>query len=281
VRAALAAGLQRLMWNDPGVRLGEVEPVHQMRVACRRLRSDLRTFKPLVEPEWAQPLLVDLRWLARLLGAVRDADVLGAHLRTTSGELEGDLVGLFEDLARERASEHTVLLDAMRGRRYREALERLVQAARDPRVTPAARQPCGEALPPLVRKAWRKARRWVDALDDDASEEELHRARILTKRARYAAEAVAPALGGRAEEATRFARRAADVQDVLGLLQDAAMARAAIERIALRRSADGGLSFAAGRLLERQLRLAHDVRAGFGATWGKLDRAKQRGWMRA
>src|SRR6185295_14722112 len=44
VRAAIARGVERIMSNDPRARLGEIEPLHQMRVGARRLRSDLRTF---------------------------------------------------------------------------------------------------------------------------------------------------------------------------------------------------------------------------------------------
>ena len=51
IQAALARGVQRVLANDPGSRLGEVEPVHQMRVGARRLRSDLRTFAPMVDSQ--------------------------------------------------------------------------------------------------------------------------------------------------------------------------------------------------------------------------------------
>ena len=54
VRAAIARGVQRIMLNDARTRLGEVEPLHQMRVGTRRLRSDLRRFRDLLDPEWAQ-----------------------------------------------------------------------------------------------------------------------------------------------------------------------------------------------------------------------------------
>src|SRR5436305_14018460 len=51
VRAALAAGVSRLLRHDPGVRVGDdPEDVHQARVATRRLRADLRTFRGLLDP---------------------------------------------------------------------------------------------------------------------------------------------------------------------------------------------------------------------------------------
>ena len=50
VRRALSTSVIRLLRHDPGVRLGiDAEDVHQARVATRRLRSDLRTFQPLLD----------------------------------------------------------------------------------------------------------------------------------------------------------------------------------------------------------------------------------------
>ena len=82
----LTAGLMRaavrLIENDPGVRIGEDdEAVHQARVATRRMRSDLRTFAPLLDEGWSTPLRDELRWLGDALGEVREADVLMLRLR--------------------------------------------------------------------------------------------------------------------------------------------------------------------------------------------------------
>ena len=77
VRAAIASGTQRLLANDPVVRQdSDPEGVHQARVATRRLRSDLRTFGALLDPDWTDALRAELGWIGGLLGAVRDADVL-------------------------------------------------------------------------------------------------------------------------------------------------------------------------------------------------------------
>ena len=52
-----------------------VEDMHGGRVAARRLRSILKTFRPLLEPRRARLYRADLRSFARALGAVREADV--------------------------------------------------------------------------------------------------------------------------------------------------------------------------------------------------------------
>ena len=81
IQAALTAGLNRIVAHDPGVRMGDdPEDVHQARVGTRRLRSDLRTFRPLLDPEWVAGLREEAGWYAGLLGAVRDAEVLAERL---------------------------------------------------------------------------------------------------------------------------------------------------------------------------------------------------------
>src|SRR5207302_7869472 len=65
VRAAMAAGTARLLRHDPGVRIGDdAEDVHQARVATRRLRSDLRTFRSLLDEEQSGALRAELKWIA-------------------------------------------------------------------------------------------------------------------------------------------------------------------------------------------------------------------------
>ena len=55
--------------------------VHDMRVAVRRLRSLLRTARPLLDRPWAESVRAELDWLAGRLGVVRDLDVLIEHSR--------------------------------------------------------------------------------------------------------------------------------------------------------------------------------------------------------
>jgi CHAD domain-containing protein len=104
--------------------------------------------------------------------------------------------------------------------------------------------------------------------------------RKRAKQARYAAEAVASALGKkRGRQAKAFAGRAADVQDVLGELQDAVVAEEAIERFVGDGDRPGDVNLAAGRLLERQHVGRANARTDFPATWRKLDRKTRRSWM--
>src|SRR5262249_10994971 len=74
---AFARSTDRLLGEDAAVRHGgDPQAVHRARVATRRLRSDLRTYRGIVDPAWAGALRDELRWLGDLLGGVRDLDVL-------------------------------------------------------------------------------------------------------------------------------------------------------------------------------------------------------------
>jgi CHAD domain-containing protein len=145
---------------------------------------------------------------------------------------------------------------------------------------PAAAAPSREALPALVERSWRKLSKAGRKLDGGSSDAEYHRVRVLAKRARYGAEAVGPALGKkRGRQAKRFAKRAADLQDALGDLQDSVVAREAIHDVARAHSKAGAFNLAAGQLFERQLRGRLDDRERFPAAWRRLDRKKRLRWM--
>jgi CHAD domain-containing protein len=253
-----------------------------MRSGARRLRGELRLFEPLVDVEWAESLADELRWLGGVLGDVRDLDVLRAYLHEAADDL-GDALGpLFASIDERQAQARIVLDVALDGDRYRALLDRLHAAACRPALTEDAAQPCRDVLPILMRKVWNTLKKGGRALEVDSAAEEFHRVRKRAKRARYAAEAVARALGKRpAKAAKRFARAAQRVQDVLGRHQDAVVAREYIERAAAEPAHEGSFCLAAGRLVERQIQVACSARAEFFDVWKRLDRKKLRKWMRA
>jgi len=191
-----------------------------------------------------------------------------------------DLEPLFGHLDEMHLVARAGLLKALRSDRYVELLDQLVEAVQSPVLTADAWRPCGEALPPLAARTWKRLAREARSLGPDDPDERLHAVRILAKQSRYAAEAVAPALGARrSKKASKFARRAAAVQDTLGVLQDSALARTLISEVSSARPADGPFNLAAGRLIERQELAAREARADFRRVWSRLDRPKLRDWM--
>jgi CHAD domain-containing protein len=128
----------------------------------------------------------------------------------------------------------------------------------------------------LVRKPWKQLRRAVEALDDDPPDEELHAVRIRAKRCRYAAEAVAPAIG---KAAKQFAAAVEGVQEVLGEHQDAVVAGQWLRTHA----ADGGGrvegAFVAGELAAREDAAADASRAQWPDAWDQAKPKRLRRWM--
>ena len=280
VRASLAHGVQRLVANDPEARRGHAEGVHQMRVAARRMRSDLGTFETLVEPAWAADLVTELRWLGEELGRVRDLDVLRDGLERAAVDSGTALIPLFNRLVDEHEMATARLHEALRSGRYKALLDRLIDACSRPVLTPEASRSAAALGPLLVTRAWAKLRKAARNVRDDSPDEVLHRVRIKAKRARYAAEAVGPALPrGKNKAAGRFAKRAAGVQEVLGELQDASVAQQTIRRCLNDAGKDPLLHFEAGRLYEKQNHAAALARASFEGAWRKIDRRKSLSWL--
>ena len=276
VRRALAASVVRLLRHDAGVRLGgDPEDVHQARVATRRLRSDLRTFRDVLEPDWAGPLRDELCWLGGELGAVRDAEVLRDRLRGHEALLPAQdrpaAEDLFGDLERRRDEARAHLLEAIRTPRYDALLETLVGAANGPGVAEdVAGRPAAEVLRPALQGPWKHLAGAIASILEDPRDENLHAARIRAKRARYAAEAVAPVFGKRARA---FALAAAGLQDVLGAHQDAVVAGAWLREAGARAHA-----FVAGELAALETREALEAREAWPPAWKALSRKRLRFW---
>jgi CHAD domain-containing protein len=283
--AALAHGYTRLLRHDPGVRLGgDDEDVHQARVAARRLRSDLRTFRDLVEPSAGQRLRAELQWLGSELGVVRDADVLLARLRDQAAALGHDdapaAAALLRRLEAERDTARAELGAVYDSDRYLALLDDLARASLRPPVVDDADAGgrAVKAVRAVVRRPWKHLEAAVEALGEQPDDAALHDVRIRAKRVRYAAEAAASVSG---RSATRFAKAAARLQTVLGDLQDAVVAEAWLRRTvaSARPALAPAEAFVAGRLVAAQHEAMAAARRDWPAAWDDLRAKKLRRWL--
>jgi CHAD domain-containing protein len=265
LQTALRGFVQELREREPGVRLGaDPEELHKQRVATRRLRSLLRSTRPqLADPDRAERLRDELRWLGRLLGEVRDRDVLIAYLVEELGTIEeaGAFGAILELLDAEREQAWNEVLAALDSPRYRKVIAELAWP-------PALRD--GERLATAATADYGRLRKAVKRLGAEPKDEELHRVRIRTKRARYATEAV----GGE----SRFVARAKDVQDTLGEHQDAVVAEERIRELVAQVRGTGRTALAAGRLIERQRARRAAARAAWPKAWKRLRTAGDNAW---
>jgi CHAD domain-containing protein/phosphohistidine phosphatase SixA len=264
LRFLLGRQFLELEAQDPPVRLGEdIEAVHRFRVATRRARALIRTTRPLLGNALV-PLAAELRWLTDALGPVRDLDVLLQHLRDEVAGLDVDSRGgeaIVASLQEAREECRDVLLAALATSRY-SALLGSFEAAVDSLTLPDG----GPAVEALAAHAFERLRRAARRLAQEPADAELHRLRILGKRARYAAELAAVRGDG---AIGRFVTAAKQLQDVVGEHQDAVVAEARIRAAAGRRSS----SLAAGRLVERERARRH-ASAGDRTLWDGDDRER-------
>lgn len=274
LRAMIAAQLHQIIAHDPGTRLGEdPEALHQMRVACRRLRAFLREAGAMLVPEWVGPLREELRWLGDETGAVRDLDVLRQRLSDEIASLDAadarGGAGLIRALEAERAGLRTTLLAALRSERYLRLLAALDAAAREPGIADPA-----VSLEEVARDAWKGLRKAVQGLGQEPSDEALHGVRIKAKRARYAAELVA---ADGAKRVRRFIKRAKNLQDLLGEYQDSVVASRRLRDLAAR-SRGAASAFVAGRLLERAAAGRAEILGQIPKRWRKLEKRGAKAW---
>ncbi len=273
VRLGIADGLDRILDWDYRLRLDPADPpvraVHQARVACRRLRSDLKTYGPLLDPAWLQLTTTELRWIGGRLGEVRDVDVLADRLGLGRADAAGPGVDgsgyLRERLADQRRAASAKLAEDLERQRYLDLLDRLHAAALAPPLAPATRRSMGnggarsddvakEVLPALVKVPWKDLQRRVRRAGAHPSDRQLHRIRIAAKQLRYASEAASPVIG---KPAVRTAQRAEALQTVLGDHHDAVAAEEWLRVAAV--DGSGMAGFAAGLRVAHERRLQSEV----------------------
>lgn len=278
VHASIATAVRTLLMHEPQLRDGiDDEAVHRARVATRRLRSDLRTFTPLLERDWVTWTTEELRWLGGCLGEARDADVLlarieGALNRVPVAQVDHD--ALLAPLAQRRQTARRALRDALRTRRYGRLLDTLEGAARQPQLRGAAHKRATKVLAPLVEDRWRALRHEVKRTGRSPAPDQLHKIRIRAKRLRYAAEAASPAFG---TPARRFAKRIEEVQELLGNHHDAVVAAAWLRDIGS--EADARLAFLAGEIAGIEEAEAAAVTRAWPAAWRQARRKRHRAWL--
>jgi CHAD domain-containing protein len=246
VWAALRTQAEKLRAAEPQVRDGNAQAVTEMRVTARQLRSILRGFSRILDPDATRPVVAELAWLGRQLGEENDTHASREELRRLFDTLSPELIvgravtDVEEEMGRLTAQATRTTQAALDSGRYaalRQAVERL---AVDPPFTRRADRPAGKELPKSVAKAMRR-------LDDRLAaarflppcpqrDEAMHEARKADKQLRYLTEVVAPTIG---KPARRLVRQAKKLQNLLGDYQDAVVTLPLVRKLGTTAAANG------------------------------------------
>lgn len=221
-----------LHWSPLVPDAASPEPVHQMRVAVRRLRSTLSVFRHAAVDETTTGLGARLRALASGLGAARDWDVfLGGTGAEVAAAFEGDrrIAALMAAASRRQAACYAALGPLLSGQDWR-------RLELDLALLPALRPWAGNASPEhtallasptedFARRVLSRRLKQVTSAGRDlagVNGEALHEIRKQAKRLRYAGEIFAPLFSEKT--ARKYLSKLADVQEALGIVNDAAVA---------------------------------------------------------
>jgi triphosphatase len=272
----------RFLEQEGSARLGDdLEGVHQMRIAVRRLRAAAQLFAPYL-PHRFGFYQRELRWVAAALGTVRDLDVQLLQLADWMADMDpADAEGLqplADLLQRRRRRARTRLLRTLNSRRYSRLVAGLTDALRrgPTRRTPGRGVLIAAFAPSIIERRHRRVMREGARLKPSSPPAEFHQLRIRCKRLRYTLECLEDVYP---RHMPRVLRRLAAVQDVLGMHQDADVAvahlRALIDEHATEFSPRA--LFVLGRITERYDRQAIDLRRQLPKVFRRLD---GRAWAR-
>jgi CHAD domain-containing protein len=220
-QATIGRLVAQMMENLPGTRKGtDIEALHDMRVASRRLRSALRGFQTCFTPDILAPVVAEVSSVTQALGEARDKDVLIDYLTTFAKdhpELSVDWIIEREERARDGA--RLRLLDELD--RIEEAdmpavISSLLEHAQFTVKNGTGHSFASEAEP-LVSHRWDKLKSLGKAISDPANVAELHLMRIGAKRLRYSMELFVPAFGN---EMSDLIAEVKLLQEELGTIHD-------------------------------------------------------------
>ncbi len=271
---------------DPLVRQDAPDSVHKMRVAGRRMRSALQAYRRVLDREATRPLTDELKWLSGELAPARDTEVMADRFAGLVDGMQPELVlgpvsaALERSFARQQAQARERALAALDSARYLALHDSIDALLACPPLTEHAGRPARRELPASVRRAHRRLRRRMAAVDRAPAGEHrdpaLHETRKAAKRLRYATEVAEPAVG---TPATRLRKRLKPVQSLLGDHQDTVVARPVLRDFGAQAHAEGGNGFTFGLLYGIEAARAARAERALPDRWARLQKPKNTRWL--
>lgn len=226
-RELILARVAELAQHERGTRAGEdIEALHDMRVASRRLREALEIFAFCFSPKSYNRLYERVRRVTRALGRARDADVAVDYFSKLLGENQNvieqvALQDILRRLAKQQARRRAQMQEELDKVQPADLVARFEKAFTHLERTPPSRQHGSRTALLLARRLFAQRLREVFAcrrlIQGENDIDGLHNLRIAVKKLRYAMETLAFAGGAHVKENLKFFKK---LQTVLGDLHD-------------------------------------------------------------
>jgi CHAD domain-containing protein len=238
----------------------------------RRIRSNLRTFRLLLDPAWGTALRAELAWYGTELGRSRDLELLAGVIHDRGhAVLEPDEVArLLAVVDWHRGEVADAIAGDLVGPRRARLTEQMAVLWDGPAFKPKAARPAAEVLTPMLHRSWRDLRGAGRSARKDPTDSHLHQLRIRLKDLRYGCETLALVEGAPAAKTAKAAER---LQSQLGDLHDAVFSVGWLESVAVTQA---DLADAAHRLAAVQRAVAVESRSG----WKRGLKDVERRWRR-
>lgn len=210
----LKENFERLVENEAGVRIGlNLEALHNMRVATRRLRAAIKIFQRIL-PSKAQKIRTELQKLGRMLGKKRDFDIFSEFIFHTVNTKSIS----FLKLARRRNQLQKQILTMLESKYYASLIEMLVQLK-----TVTTKKNILKVSLNRIRKELYKVLEIGLTIDSQVDDTTLHKLRIAIKKLRYICEFFEPIFSKCICPLGAFIEKTKEIQDLLGNHQDVIM----------------------------------------------------------
>ena len=280
-RDVLTHNLGLLAAWEEAARIGDdIEGVHQLRVAFRRLRSALRVFRAAVPRAATQAWADEMRWLANQLGPARDLDVFideGLHALSGKLPLPGE-EKLAELTQRHREQAYQPVREMLASNRYGAFKQNFsgwleTEGWLNEELTDQHRQRLEKPVVPFARRLLTRQRRKVVATGEEIDQnvpEQMHLLRIACKRLRYAAEFFRPLF----EDMDVFIDHLKQLQDLLGVMNDVAVMHQLLETLLTGETDPETLQYA-GALVGWRTRQYYEIKNSFNERWAEFIEAEQ------
>lgn len=292
-RKVLAFHYTYLLAHEPGTRLGEdIEELHDMRVATRRMRAAFQVFGDSYTKKSVKPLLKGLRKTGRALGPVRDMDVfiekLHLYQRALAENEQDKLQPLLDMLQTQRDQARQVMMNHLNSHDYHQFKKLLGKFVKTEGMgakpvtlgdNPEPNQ-LRHVGPMLIYDMYAEVRAYETVLDG-APISTLHQLRITCKRLRYTLECLEEVL---APEAGQVITETKIMQDHLGDLNDAEVAAGIIKSFLKDFAAQQAQIPPEEQLSPAQIEAyfnakqneRHELLVSFSAAWDRFNRREFR-----